>query len=198
VPEPEQREFLGIIDGETLRLEHLINSLLDMSRLETGKFRIVTRRVEPAKIIRESVTVLRSLAARQDFSVKLDLPGKLPALEADPDRLHQVLLNLLGNAIKFGGPGNAVTVRARRKGGDLVVQVMDNGAGISGEDREHLFERFYRGKGEKVHGGSGLGLYISKEIIEAHGGTIRAENRPGGGSLFSFTLPLPGNLGERP
>ncbi len=191
VPDPPRRqEFLGIIDSETLRLQHLINSLLDMSRLETGKFRINRRAVMVGEIIKDSVTVLRSLATNKDFSVALDLPAKLPRIEADPDRLHQVLLNLLGNAIKFSPSGSGVTVKAAKKDGDLLVQVLDNGAGISAADREHLFERFYRGEGEKVEGGSGLGLYISRQIIEAHGGKIWAENRPGGGSVFSFTLPL--------
>jgi PAS domain S-box-containing protein len=191
VPDQQrQQEFLSIIDGETVRLQHLINGLLDMSRLETGKFRINRRPVAVDKIMNESVAVLRSLASSKDFEVTLDLPAKLPAIEADPDRLHQVLLNLLGNAIKFSDPGSNVTVRARRRDGNLLVQVLDNGSGITEADREHLFERFYRGEGEKAHGGSGLGLYISRQIVEAHGGRIWMENRPGGGSTFSFTLPL--------
>jgi two-component system sensor histidine kinase VicK len=117
-------------------------------------------------------------------------------MEVDGDRLRQVVINLLGNAIKFSDPGGSVTVRVVRQPDQLLFQVADHGIGISEEAKTHLFERFYRAEGEMVRGGTGLGLYISRQIIEAHGGRIWADSKLGEGSTFSFTLPLNGKGGN--
>jgi PAS domain S-box-containing protein len=197
VPDPAtQQEFLQIIDRETLHLGNLINSLLDMSRLEAGRFQIYRQPTIVRDIIVESVDSFHSLAREKDITLNEEIPGSLPEMEVDGERLRQVIINLLSNAVKFSDPGGVVTVRAEKRNGDLLLQVADQGIGIPEKDRKHLFERFYRADGEVVRGGTGLGLYISRQIIEAHGGRIWAESEPGRGSTFSFTLPLNGKGGN--
>jgi signal transduction histidine kinase len=117
-------------------------------------------------------------------------------MEIDYERLRQVVINLVGNAIKFSEPGSSVAVNAEKQPHDLLFQVTDHGIGINEESQKHLFERFYRAEGETVRGGTGLGLYISKQIIDAHGGRIWAQSKFGEGSTFSFTLPLNGKGGN--
>jgi PAS domain S-box-containing protein len=191
VPDPAIRqEFLQIIDRETLHLGNLINSLLDMSRLEAGRFQINPRPTAVRDIIVDSVNSFHSLTREKDITLNEEIPARLPEMEVDGERLRQVVINLLSNAVKFSDPGGVVTVRASRRNGDLLFQVADRGIGINKEDARHLFERFYRARGEVVRGGTGLGLFISRQIVEAHGGHIWAESEPGKGSTFSFTLPI--------
>jgi PAS domain S-box-containing protein len=191
VPDQDtQHEFLQIIDRETLHLGNLINSLLDMSRLEAGRFQIYPKPTAVRDIIVESVDSFHSLTREKDITLDEDISGSLPEMEVDGDRLRQVVINLLSNAVKFSDPGSTVTVHAERQNGDLLFQVKDQGIGIAEKDRKHLFERFYRADGEVVRGGTGLGLYISRQIVEAHGGRIWAESKLGQGSTFSFTLPV--------
>ncbi len=197
VPDPAtQQEFLQIIDRETLHLGNLINSLLDMSRLEAGRFQINRRPTPVRDVIIDSLNSFHSLAREKDITLNEEIPEHLPEMEVDGERLRQVVINLLSNAIKFSNPGGVVTVRAEKRNGDLLLQVADRGIGIKREDAQHLFERFYRAEGELVRGGTGLGLYISRQIIAAHGGRIWAESELGKGSTFSFTLPLNGKGGN--
>jgi PAS domain S-box-containing protein len=191
-----QTEFLGIVDREALHLGNLINSLLDMSRLEAGRFQINKRLMPVKESFTDPMKSFQSLAKDKNITLKEEIPEQLPEMEVDGDRLRQVVINLLGNAIKFSDPGGCVTVRVVEQPGKLLFQVADRGIGISEEAKKHLFERFYRAEGEMVRGGTGLGLYISRQIIEAHGGRIWAESELGEGSTFSFTLPLNGKGGK--
>jgi PAS domain S-box-containing protein len=198
VPDPATRqEFLQIIDRETLHLENLVNSLLDMSRLESGRFQINRKLIPVRDSIIDSVKTFHSLARDKHITLREDIPEQLPEMEVDGERLRQVVINLLNNAIKFSDPGGSVTVKVEKQPGQLLFQVADRGIGIPEEAKPHLFERFYRAEGETVRGGTGLGLYISKQIVEAHGGRIWAESKLGKGSTFSFTLPLNGKGGNR-
>jgi PAS domain S-box-containing protein len=193
VPDAEtQHEFLEIIDRESQHLGNLINSLLDMSRLESGRFQINKRLLPVRDIIIDVIKSFRSLARDKDITLNEDVQVELPEIEADGDRLTQVVMNLLSNAIKYSDPGGSVTVKAESQNGELLFQVTDHGIGIPEESMAHLFERFYRAEDKLARGGTGLGLYISKQIIEAHGGNIWAASRTGEGSTFSFTLPLNG------
>jgi PAS domain S-box-containing protein len=185
-----QQEFLQIIDREALHLGNLINGLLDMSRLEAGRFQINRRLVPIRDYFIDPIKSFYSLARQKNITLSTTIPEQLPEMEVDGDRLRQVLINLLGNAIKFSDPGGSVMVKVEKQPDQLLFEVSDHGIGISEEAKKHLFERFYRAEGEVVRGGTGLGLYISKQIIEAHGGHIRAESELGKGSTFSFTLPL--------
>jgi PAS domain S-box-containing protein len=191
VPDPAiQQEFLQIVDRETVHLGNLINSLLDMSRLESGRFQIYKKIASLSDIFTDSRKMFHSLAREKDITFNEIIPAKLPKIEVDIERMRQVIINLLGNAIKFSDPGSIVNVKVAVRDGELLFQVTDHGIGIKDETMGHLFERFYRVEGETVRGGTGLGLYISKQIIDAHGGRIWAESKFGQGSTFSFTLPL--------
>jgi two-component system sensor histidine kinase VicK len=134
--------------------------------------------------------MFHSLAREKDITFNEIIPAKLPKIEVDIERMRQVIINLVGNAIKFSDPSSSVNVKVAARDGELLFQVADHGIGMKEEAMKHLFERFYRVEGETVRGGTGLGLYISKQIIEAHGGRIWAESKFGQGSTFSFTLPL--------
>ena len=144
-------------------------------------------------------TLIRAVAGRlrpqfddKEVALALDLPAQLPSVYADPARITQVLLNLLGNALQYTPSGGAVSVSARDDTRQLLVAVQDNGVGISGADLPHVFERFYRvdKSRSRAGGGSGVGLTISQHIVEAHGGHITAASPGAGtGSTFTFTLP---------
>jgi len=191
VPNPEtQKEFLTVVKNESQCLGTLIGNLLDMSRLENGRFSIKTKRQPIREIILNALESPRIMASMQDIAITEDILSNLPEMEIDSERIRQVMANLLNNAIKFSEPGGNVTVKAMVKDRELLVQVADRGIGIPEEAIPRLFERFYRVGDTPWAGGTGLGLYISRQIIEAHGGRIWAESKKGEGSTFSFSLPL--------
>jgi PAS domain S-box-containing protein len=191
VPDQEtQQEFLQIIDGETQHLGNLINSLLDMSRLESGRFQVYKKMLPIRDTFIDPIRSLQSIAREKNIALTADIPAALPEMEVDSDRLRQVVINLLSNAIKFSDPGSSVMVTAKASEKELLFQVSDQGIGIPKESMKHLFERFFRAEDKLARGGAGLGLYISKQIVEAHGGHIWVDSEPGKGSTFSFTLPL--------
>jgi len=190
VPDPEtQEEFLAIIDEQIERLGNLIDDLLDMSRFEAGRFSIQKRRTSVRDVIHDAVGSFDCLAKEKGLAINEDIPASLPGIEADEERLKQVMINLLSNAIKFRQDSSPIMVKAENRGSELLVQVIDHGIGIPTEAMSHLFEKFYRARDTMARGGTGLGLYISKQIIEAHGGRIWAESKPGKGSTFYFTIP---------
>jgi len=191
VPDPDtQQEFLQIIDGETAHLGNLINSLLDISRLESGRFQINKLLVPIRDIIFDSLKSFHTLARDKNIALNEDIPAQLPEMEVDGERMRQVVINLLSNAIKYSDPGGSVTVKVEKHKGEFIFQVSDRGVGMSQETLNHLFERFYRAEDKPARGGTGLGLYITKQIIEAHGGQIRVESKLDEGSTFSVSLPL--------
>jgi len=191
VPDPEiQKEFLSTIDKQSEHLGVLINGLLDMSRLESSRFTIQKQCLSIKDIVHETVESFYSLASDKGTVINEDIPVTLPEIDADRERVRQVMVNLLSNAIKFSNNGSGITVKGEVKDRELLVQVTDRGIGIPEEAIPHLFERFYRAPDSMARGGAGLGLYISKQIIEAHGGRIWAESKVGQGSTFSFTLPV--------
>ncbi len=191
VSEPEtQQEFLTIIDKQSDSLNKIISNLLDMSRLESGRFKIQKQPTLVRDVIRNAVVGLSSGAIEEKgIVIYEDIPA-LPRMKVDGERLGQVMTNLLSNAIKFSRNGGSVAVKGKVKGGKLLVEVADRGIGITKEAMPHLFERFFRGENSARVGGAGLGLYISKQIIEAHGGRIWIESKRGRGTTVSFTLPL--------
>jgi len=165
----------------------LIRDLVDAARMESGRQRLACQPLD----LRAWLPGLLSLSAGaiDPARVRLDLPRDLPLAWADPARLDRVVLNLLGNALRHSPAGAEVLVSAETRGDQVAVVVQDRGDGIAPEDLARLFERFYRGKAS-VGDGLGLGLYIVRLLVEAHGGRIRAESQPGQGSTFTFTLPL--------
>jgi len=191
-----QQEFLQIIDRETLHLGNLINGLLDMSRLESGRFQINRKLILIRETIIDSIKSFHTMARDKNITLNEEIPEELPEMEADADRMRQVFINLLSNAIKYSEPGGSVTVRAEKHEGELLFQVSDRGIGMSAESMQHLFERFYRVEDRPNQSGTGLGLYISRQIIEAHGGHIWVESKLNEGSTFSFNIPFNGKGGK--
>ncbi|HEX4797995.1 MAG TPA: sensor histidine kinase [Burkholderiales bacterium] len=191
--EGERAKFLGIIVKESERLTRLINQVLDLAKIESGAAEWHSSEIDMREVLEDSVTAVSQLFKERHIELTLELPQKVPAIVADRDRLMQVMLNLLSNAAKFceRAPG-MVTVALADQSGFLRVEVRDNGIGISPADQELIFEKF-RQAGDTLTGkpqGSGLGLHISRRIIEHFGGRMWVTSRPDEGACFSFTLPL--------
>jgi len=188
--EATQREFLEIIAVSAEKLAVLVDNLLDAAKLEAGVLRMEMEPVRVERIAQQVLDHRRRLAPSHDLRLEVD--GDLPLAEADPVRLEQVLANLVDNAIKYSPQGGAITVRVSA-GDRITVRVSDEGIGITPEEAERLFERFYRVDNGLARStkGVGLGLYICKSLIEGHGGRIWVESNPGRGSTFAFILPRP-------
>ncbi len=188
----QQERCLAIIEEETARLCRLIDDLFEYARLESGQ---VTFRFEPVDLtpaLRRAMAAMAALAAREGVQLVAELPSSVGPVLADRDRIVQVVTNLLGNALRFTPEGGRITIRAWQDDENCHVQVSDTGAGIPPGELERIFERFHKGPehGARRAGGAGLGLAIARHLVEAHGGRIRADSRPGEGSVFTFTLPL--------
>jgi len=185
------RQFAGIIVGEAERLGGLANDFLELAKLESGRASLSHDRVDLSTVIRMAIGVLVPQADEKQVGLSTDVPDDMPPVMGDAQRLHQVMLNLMGNGIKYCRPGDNITVTARCEGDNLVVGVADTGPGIPADILPRIFERFYRVPGaEERTVGSGLGLTISRKIVEAHGGEISVSSEEGEGTTFTFTLPL--------
>jgi signal transduction histidine kinase len=185
---PTFREFLGIIDDEADRLQELIDNLLDSSRLQSGTLQMNLQTVRLDVVLRDMIqrTQLRDL----DIDINLEIENQGVMVQADPMRLGQVFDNLLNNSSKYA-PGSTVTVNLVEEGGEARIKVSDTGPGIEEEHLEKIFQRFYRVPETRMAvRGSGLGLYICRQIVVAHNGTIKAESSPGKGTIFHITLPI--------
>ncbi|MFC2058212.1 CHASE4 domain-containing protein [Chloroflexota bacterium] len=172
-------------------LNKRIDELLDMARGELGILELQCKEIDLLLLLNDIAGELKPVASSRDQMFNLEMPPSLPSAEADEDRLRQVLLNLLDNAIKFTPSGGTITLRAREKDGSLIIEVQDTGPGISEEKQQQVFEAYYRVKGERqrLHG-LGLGLSLCKLIVELHGGRIWLESQDGEGTTFAFSLPL--------
>jgi Na+/proline symporter/nitrogen-specific signal transduction histidine kinase len=193
LPPDQQRNLTDVIVRESERLTRLINQVLDFQKLETGKMTWQLLPVDIREICREALASVRPLMEERHIGTSLDLPERLPPVSGDRDRLLQAMLNLLSNAVKFcDSPGGQVAIQVSSQPDHLRVAVRDNGAGIRPEDLDVIFEEFRQGRHDARGrpAGSGLGLSITRRIVEAHGGRIWAESQPGCGSTFSFTLPF--------
>jgi PAS domain S-box-containing protein len=186
-----QREFLMIVKQNTDRLVTLINDLLDLSRIESGKVQIRKEPLALDEIIRNVVTDFKTLLTEKAHKLIVEVADNLPILIGDRDRIGQVLTNLLSNAIKYTPNGGQIKIKAEIDNQYAKVSVSDNGIGIAPEDQAKLFQKFYRVDSSftREHSGTGLGLAIVKTIVELHGGSVAVESKPGKGSTFSFTLP---------
>jgi light-regulated signal transduction histidine kinase (bacteriophytochrome) len=181
------RESVELIRRATTRMKALIEDLLDLDTMGAQSFPLDVQTVESRELLVDAVTDARPLADAKDISLLLD-QTESPKIDADPHRISQVLSNLLGNAIKFTPEGGTVSLAAQPRDGVLAVTIADTGRGIAPEDLAHIFDRYWRPKGLEGTG-TGLGLYIARGIVEAHGGRIWAESSPQGATLV-FTLPL--------
>jgi signal transduction histidine kinase len=177
------------IEKVTLRMEYLIRTMLDVATMEAGRFSMIPGRCDVPDLLRESVELFEPLAVAKQVRLEQRIGEPGLAVHADRERVLQVLSNLLGNALKFTPPGGHVTLAVEREDGEARFTVADSGPGITREHLEHVFDRFWRHEhaGKK---GTGLGLFIARGIIDAHGGRIWAESDPGHGARFYFTLPI--------
>jgi PAS domain S-box-containing protein len=189
----EQKRFLTTIKNNTDRLTALINDLLDISRMETGRVRFEPRPLQIGEVIADVVNVLAGSAEEKQQNLTYEVAAGLPDIMGDRDRLNQVLTNLVGNAIHYTPEGGEIDVRAYLVERAVRVDVRDSGIGIAPEDMGHIFERFYRADHPLVQEarGTGLGLSIVKMFVEMHGGRIWVESEPDQGSTFTFILPIP-------
>ncbi|MFZ5556884.1 MAG: ATP-binding protein [Pseudomonadota bacterium] len=188
--QPERQRFLGIIIKESERLTRLINQVLDLAKLESGSADWHNAEVDLRELVEEATNSTAQLFRDKGVRLETRLESGLPTVVADRDRLTQVVLNLLSNAVKFCAPGRGrVEVRLHRAGDDLQVDVADNGVGISAADQRLIFEKF-RQAGYVRPQGTGLGLPISRKIIQHFGGRLWVESSPGQGATFSFTIPI--------
>ena len=190
----EKKEAYEIITKESERLSHLINNVLDFSRIEMGRKEFYFKKGNLAQIVRDTLESYSYHLEKKGFSIKKEIASDLPEMNFDGEAIASVLVNLLSNAMKFSPKIKEVTVKLFKDSGNAVLQVADKGIGISPKDTSRIFKRFYRVKNEIVSEtrGSGLGLTLVKHIVEAHGGRIKVESEPGKGSVFSMILPLSG------
>jgi len=187
---PAARRFIRLMETEIYNLTQLVNELLDLSRIESGKMPLSFHRLMPITLIKPAYERMAVQAERAGITLTQECPQDLPLVFADPDRITQVLINLIHNAIKFTAPGGKITVSAYLDGEQVVFFVRDTGVGIDRKDLGRIFERFYKADQARTSGGTGLGLSIARHMIESHGGYIWAESVVGEGSTFSFSLPL--------
>jgi len=184
-----RESFLLEIVREGERLARLIEDVLSVSRIEAGKLRLDLKAIDVGPTVGQVVKNMARLTSIHNFVI--NVADDLPRVSADPDKLYQVLLNLVVNAIKYSPDGGPITVTAIERDGRMRFEVADQGVGISTEHLPHVFERFYRAaRGKGGAKGTGLGLFVSKSLVEQMGGTIRAESEVGQGSRFFFDLPL--------
>lgn len=182
-----QREFLGIIRASADHLLTLLNEVLDLSKIESGHMRLDPEATDPVVIASECISSMRWLAADRRIRLEFEAAAVGP-VSLDPARLRQVILNFLSNAIKFTGPGGQVVLTVARDGDRLMVAVADTGVGIAPEDQQRIFDEFVQ-VGASAHSGSGLGLAVTRQIVEAQGGEVSVTSRPGLGSTFHARLP---------
>jgi hypothetical protein len=191
----QRRKFVDIIAKETERLTRLINQVLDLAKVESGRVDWQLARIDMKTVIADAVAAMSQVFKEKGIEVAVRSPERIPAVRADLDRVIQVLLNLLSNAVKFCAPGRGrIDIALSRAGEFLQVDVIDNGPGLAPEAQAVIFDKFQQG-GDTLTGkpqGTGLGLYISRHIVEHFGGRIWVESRPGAGARFSFTLPVEG------
>jgi signal transduction histidine kinase len=181
---PRDDARLAQVLDETRLMARLVEDLRTLAHAENGALGLRKEPTDLAMLIRDAVASVAPAADSRQLSV--DLPQELPVLDLDPLRIRQVLLNLLSNALHHTPAGGAVAVGARASSEQIVVTVADAGPGLPAEEVARIFERFYKGA---ASGGSGLGLTIARNLVLAHGGTIRAESRAGAGTVITFTLP---------
>jgi signal transduction histidine kinase len=185
---PDQRQaFLGVIADETSRLSVLIGDVLDTSRIEAGTFGYTFSDVDVAALVRE--TVASAGLGQDEVALQAAVRDPLPHVRGDIDRLRQVLMNLIENAVKYSPAGEEVRVDAYANGRDVLVQVADHGPGIASENQRLIFEKFGRVSDGSAKPGTGLGLYIARSIAEAHGGSLVVRSAAGSGATFTLSLP---------
>jgi two-component system OmpR family sensor kinase/two-component system sensor histidine kinase BaeS len=197
---PLEKAEISRLYDETRLLSRLVEDLRELALADAGQLHLNLHPIDVAQVIQHTLDKLSLAAEAQEVNLTVQLPYNLPFAQADPDRVAQVLRNLLVNAVRHTPPGGLVTVYASSKADNLEIAIADTGEGIAPEDLAHVFERFWRADParartgsdgeERFIGGTGLGLAVAQSLVEAQGGRIWAESTPGEGTVFRFTLPL--------
>ena len=189
---PRQRETVEIILDNCRHLVRLLNDLLDLARSDAGRLAIRRQPTEVAPLVEDVVRTMRAQTEVANQSLGEDVEPGLPLIDVEPDRIRQILVNLLTNAHEYSPEGASIGIAARAVGAEVEISVSDNGPGIPSDQLERVFERFTRGDAGLTQrvGGTGLGLAISKSLVELHGGRIAAESIPGQGAIFRVRLPI--------
>ena len=187
---PAARHFVDQIQIEVDALTQMANELLELSKIESGRFSLSLSPVAPCDLLNSASRRMHVQAERANINLRVECADDLPNVQVDAQRLEQVLVNLIHNAVKFTRPGGEVVLSAEPASGGVRFGVRDTGIGIPAEEVPRIFERFYRVDKSRTGSGTGLGLSIAKHIVEAHGGKIWAESVEGQGSMFFFTIPV--------
>lgn len=182
--------FLSRMGVEIEKLEQMVMELLDLARIESGRVQLKKISGNVSQLLNQSVSRMKMQAERAGIELSSQCSKTLPDVMMDVERIEQVLINLIHNAIKFTPPNGKITLSAQLERDSIIIHVNDTGAGISEEDLPRIFERFYKTDRARSTGGTGLGLSIAKHVVETHGGKIWVESKIGVGSTFSFTLPI--------
>ncbi len=188
---PEQKNMVAMMERNTQSLIELVNDLLDASKLESGTMRLDVTSIDLRSLLEELHEAMEPLAKEKEISLQETLDAELPPVEADRTKLRRILVNLLSNALKFTPKQGRVEMRASVEGERVRLTVSDTGVGIAPEDVARLFDKFEQARSRATRGekGTGLGLYITRQLVELHGGEIEVQSELGRGSTFSFTLP---------
>ena len=189
---PEQKNMVAMMERNTQNLIELVNDLLDASKLESGTMRLDATSISLRGLIDELREQMQPLATEKEIALEEEIPEDLPHLRADRAKLRRVLVNLVSNALKFTPKGGRVRVTAAREGGMVRASVSDTGVGIPPEDVRDIFDKYAqaRSRAARSEKGTGLGLYITRQLVELHGGKIGVQSEVGKGSTFSFTIPI--------
>jgi signal transduction histidine kinase len=187
----EQKNMVAMMERNTQNLIELVNDLLDASKLESGTMRLDAATIELRGLVSELQEQMHPLAREKEIALEEDVPEDLPPLRADRAKLRRVLVNLVSNALKFTPKGGRVRLGASREGAFVRVSVTDTGVGIPREDLHDIFDKYAqaRSRATRSEKGTGLGLYITRQLVELHGGKISVQSEVGKGSTFSFTIP---------
>lgn len=187
---PAARRFVDQIEIEVDALTQMANELLELSKIESGRFSLERSPAAACDLLQSAARRMQVQAERADIALRVECDGDLPEVQVDAQRLEQVLVNLIHNAVKFTRPGGEVILLADSADGGVRFAVRDTGVGIPADEVSRVFERFYRVDKSRTGSGTGLGLSIARHIVEAHGGKIWAESVEGQGSTFFFSIPI--------
>jgi signal transduction histidine kinase len=194
----QQDQITRNIHAETLRLNALTSSFLDLARLESGRVQFHKTSFNVVDLLYECKDVMNAKAEEENIRVQIEAPEKMPVLEADRDKIKQIVLNLLSNAIKYNRPNGSIILRCEHNLDEILIIVQDTGIGIPEDALPHLFEKFYRVReNETKAAGTGLGLSICKQIVRGHGGRMDVKSKVGVGTAFTVRLPRSGKLQTR-
>src|SRR2546421_467124 len=184
--------MVEMMERNTQNLIELVNDLLDASKLESGTLRLDAASIDLRGLVEELREQMQPLAAQKEIALEETIPEDLPPLQADSAKLRRVLVNLLSNALKFTPKRGRVSLSATREGDFVRVAVADTGVGIAPDDLKDIFDKYAqaRSRATRSEKGTGLGLYITRQLVELHGGKIEVKSEVGKGSTFSFTIPI--------